>query len=185
MKEYILIALSFLIGIYCINFLRAYDIHEKEPFNKMVLVTLFGGACSIGISLLLYRYLDRFGINDLENSFGALFVIGPVEEFAKLIALFLSAIFIRKNLNEPTDGLIYMSCVALGFSLIENYFYVAHSSAPFQTMALRLTIATPMHISFSIFMGLAFFSIVKKDQDGLFWGHHFFMQYWFTVFTIS
>ncbi|OEU61177.1 MAG: hypothetical protein BA870_02810 [Desulfuromonadales bacterium C00003094] len=170
MKEYFLIILSFAIGIYYINFLRAYDTHEKEPINKMVLVTLFGGACSVGISLLLYRYLHGLGINDLRNSFGALFVIGPIEEFAKLIALFLSIIFIRKELNEPTDGLIYMSCVALGFSLIENYFYAVHSSAPFQTMALRLTIATPMHISFSIFMGLAFFSIVINKSGWILLG---------------
>lgn len=174
MKEYILIALSFAIGVYCVNLLRNYDVHEKEPISKMVLVTLFGGACSIGISLLLYRYLGSLGVNDLKNSFGALFVIGPIEEIAKLIALFLSIFFIRKELNEPTDGLIYMSCVALGFSLIENYFYVAHSSAPLQTMALRLTITTPMHISFSIFMGLAVFSIVRNKSGWVLLGASLF-----------
>jgi len=161
MKEFSLILASLVIGIYCINLLRSYDVHEKEPFSKMLLVVILGGMSSVVLSLFLYRYLVGFGIKDLKNTFGALFVIGPVEEGSKLIALFFSTLLIRKELNEPTDGLVYMSCVALGFSLIENFFYAAKSTDPVQVMALRLFLSTPMHISFSIFIGLAWYSVLK------------------------
>ncbi|WP_031479142.1 PrsW family intramembrane metalloprotease [Maridesulfovibrio frigidus] len=166
MYQYFIIALSVAIGLYFIKLLRNCDIHQKEPISKMVLVTFLGGILSFAIAISLYMFLDSLGvdIDDIQNSFGALFVIGPVEEFSKLIGLFLCLAFIRKNLNEPTDGLVYMSCVALGFSLIENFFYVAESTDPFQLMGLRLALATPMHISFSLFMGLAVFSIVINKR---------------------
>ena len=41
--NYPFILLSFIIGIIAVNYLRTYDIHEKEPVFKMVLVTLWGG----------------------------------------------------------------------------------------------------------------------------------------------
>ncbi len=130
----------------------------------MGLVTILGGFCSIVISLLLYWYFESFGIKDLNNTFGALFVIGPVEETSKLISMILAVFFIRKEITEPTDGMIYMSCVALGFSVIENYFYVSGSTSPIQTMVLRLVMSTPMHITFSALMGLAVFSLLENKK---------------------
>jgi RsiW-degrading membrane proteinase PrsW (M82 family) len=59
-------------------------------------VTLWGGVWSIVIALLLYRVFNILGVTELRNSIGAIFVIGPVEELAKLSALF-SAYFINKG----------------------------------------------------------------------------------------
>ena len=159
--QLLLVLLSFLIGILAIYYLREFDVHDKEPFSIMAIVTFAGGALSIGISLALYRYLGSLGISDLRNAFGAIFVIGPVEEAAKLLALLLCYPIIQSHLDEPGDGLIYMACVALGFSLIENFIYVMNSQYPFYIMALRVSLATPMHISFSIFMGLAFYLLAE------------------------
>jgi hypothetical protein len=65
MKALILIAASFIIGLYCIKLLRAYDIHEKEPFSKMLMVVVVGGISSVVISLLLYKYVNGFPIRKL------------------------------------------------------------------------------------------------------------------------
>lgn len=159
--NYPFILLSFIIGIFAVNYLRTYDIHEKEPVFKMVLVTLWGGIVSIGLSTVLYVSLHLIGIQGHQNVFGAIFVIGPVEEAAKFLALLTCYFFIRHEINEPTDGLIYMSCVALGFSLIENYFYAINSQRAGLTFFLRLLTSTPGHILFSVFMGIAFYSIVR------------------------
>lgn len=166
MTKEILIVLSFVIGIICIKYLRTFDRHEREPFWKMFAVTCWGGAWSIIISFFLYTFLYIIGFHELENAFGALFIIGPVEELAKLLALFSSWFIIREELNEPTDGIIYMACVALGFSLIENYTYATNSASSSYLLFVRLFIATPMHIAFSIFMGLAFY-IRKKYHKAM------------------
>ncbi|MEN8141668.1 MAG: PrsW family intramembrane metalloprotease [Thermodesulfobacteriota bacterium] len=157
MQKELFIALSFIIGLFCVKYLSTFDKHEKEPFGKMFAVACWGGAWSIIVSFILYGLLRKLGINDLQNSFGALLVIGPVEEFAKLLALFSSYFIIREEMNEPTDGIIYMACVALGFSLIENYFYATRSVGSDHLLLVRLFISTPMHIAFSVFMGLAFY----------------------------
>jgi hypothetical protein len=54
-----------------------------------------------------------------------------------------------------------MTCVALGFSLIENYSYATRTPDSGILLFLRLFISTPAHILFSIFMGIAFFDIMK------------------------
>jgi RsiW-degrading membrane proteinase PrsW (M82 family) len=161
----VIIILSFVFGAAFILFLRRYDIHEKEPFYKMALATSWGGVWAAIISTLLYGIVFFAGINDLDTSFGALFVIGPVEEAAKLAALFSCYFIIRKDLNEPTDGLIYMSCVALGFSLIENYFYATETIKSGHLILSRLLICTPGHILFSALMGLAFYAVVKMKAS--------------------
>lgn len=168
MKIPILIIGSFLIGIFILNYLRNnFDIHEKEPLGKMVLVTLLGGSAAIVLSLVTYAFLARHGVQNPLRGLGPVFVIGPVEEASKLAGLFLCYLLIRKDLNEPTDGLIYMGCVALGFSLIENIQYALSTTDPTRVMAMRLTIATPMHISFSLFMGLAFYALIKLRSGWL------------------
>jgi RsiW-degrading membrane proteinase PrsW (M82 family) len=152
-----LILVSFLIGLGCIRHLRAYDVHEKEPFGTMLTVTLWGGIASVAISLFLYRILSANGIS-IRGGFPFSFLyIGFTEEGAKLLALAFCWPLIRKEMNEPTDGPIYMACVALGFSLIENYFYAQAHPHLTALLAIRLIICTPMHIAFSMFMGLAFF----------------------------
>lgn len=163
MEKSIFIAISFLIGLFCIRFIRSYDKHEKEPFLTMFIVTFWGGVWSIFIASLLYVVVHKLGIAYIENTFGALFIIGPIEEFAKLLALFSAYFIIRKELNEPVDGMIYMSCVALGFSLIENFFYAIKPNSG-HLLFLRLFIATPMHICFSAFMGLSFYIWLKNKR---------------------
>lgn len=164
--NYLFVIISLILGYLLINYLRSFDLHEKEPIFKMLVVALWGGIWSVGISLFLYGFIHELGISKYHNIFGAVFIIGPVEELAKFIALLSSYFVIRKELNEPTDGLIYMSCVALGFSLIENYFYAVRTPNSGYLLFFRLLISTPMHIFSSVFMGLAFYVFVKFKKWG-------------------
>jgi len=130
----------------------------------MLLVMIWGGIWSVGISLGLYEFTDRLGVTIHKNFIGSIFIIGPIEEFSKLLALITSYIFIKNELDEPADGLIYMSCVALGFSLIENYFYATRTADSGYLLWLRLLISTPAHVFFSAFMGLAFYTLIKQKK---------------------
>lgn len=163
MDKLILILFSFVIGVYCVKFIRSYDMYEKEPVGKMGFITFWGGVCSIFIATILYTFLASNGYNNLENFFGAFFIIGPVEEFAKLFTLYLLYPKIKDELNEPIDGIIYMSCVALGFSLVENIEYAIWYESDVLVFT-RLFFATPMHICFSAFMGLSFY-MYKKNKN--------------------
>ena len=74
--NYAFILLSFIIGIFAVNYLRTYDIHEKEPVFKMVLVTLWGGIFAIGLSTARYVSLHLIGIQGHQNVFGVLYAVG-------------------------------------------------------------------------------------------------------------
>jgi len=162
--NYLFVVLSFIFGLIAVGSLRRFDLHEKEPFLKMAVVTVWGGFWSVVISLLLYGALDNLNIGGSSDITKAFLLIGPVEEASKFIALCTAYPFIRRELNEPTDGLLYMSCVALGFSLIENYFYATHTPGSGHLLFIRLVIATPAHIVFSIFMGISFYYLVRLKR---------------------
>ncbi len=161
---YLFIVLSFILGVIAIAYFRRLDLYEKEPFGKMLAVTVFGGAIAVILALFLYAVQKQIITLDLQSAIGAMFVIGPVEEFGKLAGLGLTFFIYKKELNEPVDGLLYMSCVALGFSLIENIFYALPGPETHALILTRYFISTPAHIFFSAIMGLAFWG----QKKGLF-----------------
>ena len=175
--NYTLITLSFVFGIISIRTLRRYDIHEAEPFWKMAFVTVLGGIISVAVSLGLYELIEAAGISIYAGKPFTFFYVGFIEELGKLLALFMCWPVIRKELNEPTDGLIYMACVALGFSLIENYFYALIPTQSY-LIIVRLLICSPMHIAFSLIMGLAYYHAVRSRGG---WGMLLFV---YTVASI-
>ena len=151
------IPISFLIGVLCIRYIRKHDVFEPEPISKMVLVTILGGSASLAICFVMYSLIKMVGFEIRHDFFSAYGIIGPVEEFSKLLGFLLIYNIIKKELNEPIDYIIYISCVSLGFSLVENYFYSIDSENNFYLLFLRILISTPMHIAFSAIMGLSVF----------------------------
>ncbi len=160
------IYLSALIGVIIIAWIRSFDIYEKETFLAMLWAFLAGGVTSVLIALGVYEFLRVFGLEDevISNTLGSLLIIGPVEEFAKLAGLVVVYSIIRKQFNELTDGIIYMSCVALGFSIIENYFYANAGENNQYLLVYRVFISTPAHISFSVIIGYAWYRFKKENK---------------------
>ncbi len=158
-----LIGASALAGLLAIARLRHFDVHEQEPWRVLVTVTLVGGAWSIVISGVIYHLLDLAGVGDVRSTLGAILVVGPLEEAAKLLAMLSCLPLFRRYMDEPTDGVVYMACVALGYSLIENYFYAISAGNVGGMLMIRLLTATPAHILFSFPMGLA---VYARRRDG-------------------
>lgn len=156
---YLSILISVLIGVAIIARIRSYDIYEKETFASMFFAFFTGGTASVIIALILYEILKSAGIDDsfISTVAGSFFIIGPLEEFAKLAGLILVYRLIKKQFNEVTDGVIYISCVALGFSIIENFFYANSGPGTEQLIVYRAFISTPAHISFSCIIGYAWY----------------------------
>lgn len=158
--------ISALIGVLIIAWIRSFDIYEKETFMTMVWAFLAGGITSVMIALGAYEFLRVFGLEDevISNTLGSLLVIGPVEEFAKLMGLVVVYVLIRKQFNELTDGIIYISCVALGFSIIENFFYANSGEGTQYLLVYRAFISTPAHISFSVIIGYAWYRYKRENK---------------------
>ena len=108
------------------------DRHLPEPVGHLALA--FGlGLLSAAISRALYvalgwaslRY-DALALAD-GNTLGlfaySMLAIGPVEELAKML-VFLILVLKLPEMDEPIDGIIYASFVALGYAAVENVMYL-------------------------------------------------------------
>lgn len=108
------------------------DRHLPEPPGHLLLA--FGlGLLSAAISRALYvalgwaslRY-DAIALAD-GNTLGlfaySMLAIGPVEELAKMLP-FLILVLRLPEMDEPIDGIIYASFVALGYAAVENFMYL-------------------------------------------------------------
>jgi RsiW-degrading membrane proteinase PrsW (M82 family) len=162
-RELLLMLVSFILGVGCIHLIRRLDRYEREPFGKMVLAAVVGGGTAVLIALVSFDAIARLGFDDFRSALGALLFIGPVEELAKLLGLFTILGLIRKELNEPADGIIYIACVALGFSLVENFLYAAQPGQAY-LIFVRLLVGTPMHIGFSALMGISFYLWIRNRR---------------------
>ena len=108
------------------------DRHLPEPLGNLLLS--FGlGIVAAGLSKAMYLGLEPLGLRldavALAETNGpallayALLGIGPIEEMAKLLP-FLIVVIRLKAFDEPLDGLIYASFIALGYAAVENYHYM-------------------------------------------------------------
>jgi RsiW-degrading membrane proteinase PrsW (M82 family) len=159
-QSILIILLATIVGFIYLLIVRAYDIYEKEPIGKLLLVTVFGGVVSVIVSLFLYRF-----VHVEYNFLDAIIKIGLIEELSKLLALMLLVQFIKKDFNEIVDGIIYITAVALGFSVIENILYAFSSETPFLLLIQRSFYSTLGHISFSGYLGIAYYIHVRVHRN--------------------
>lgn len=135
------------------------DRHLPEPPGHLLLAFILGIG-SAYLATLLYRSLDfvdlRFDAFLLaETNPMGLFVyavlgIGVIEELAKMIP-FLLIIMYFKEFNEPIDGIIYASFIAIGFAAVENIQYIRSMT---DTAAWARGFAGPVvHIVFASIWG--------------------------------
>ncbi len=108
------------------------DRHLPEPIGNLLLS--FGlGVLAAGLSRAMYVGLEPLGLRfdavALADSNGwallayALLAIGPIEELAKMLP-FLLVVIRLKAFDEPLDGIVYASFIALGYAAVENYHYL-------------------------------------------------------------
>ncbi len=126
-----------------------------------MLLLMYGLGIGSGV-LVLYAYgvLDRIGLRQdayvlaQTNMPGlllyAILVIGLVEEIAKFLPFWLVALRLR-SFDEPVDGIIYGSFVALGFATHENIQYLGLLEGP--AILARAAAAPLVHILFASIWG--------------------------------
>ena len=107
------------------------DRHLPEPLSHLLLAFALGVG-SFYLGMLMYRGLDLVHLRydayllaetNLPGFFAyAVLVIGVIEELAKLTPFLLIVVHF-KEFDEPIDGIIYASFIALGFAAVENIQY--------------------------------------------------------------
>jgi RsiW-degrading membrane proteinase PrsW (M82 family) len=122
---YSVIAL-FISSIWIVYF-REIDVFEKERWNHLIPMFLFG-CLSIPLTIYLteltvFPLIGVYSKTLLSQLLYFILGVGLVEELSKTIPFLLFAIFFRKKINEPLDYIIYMSVGALAFAAIENVKY--------------------------------------------------------------
>ena len=109
-----------------------HDRHRPEPVVNLLVCIGLGVAASylsrylyLGLDVLNLRYdAQQLAFTSLPGLFAyAVLGIGLSEEFAKLVP-FLVIVLRFKAFDEPMDGIVYGSFLALGFALVENLHYI-------------------------------------------------------------
>lgn len=110
------------------------DRHLPEPIGHLALAFALG-IVAAAVSKALYIALgwislrhDALQLADTDTL--ALFAysmlaIGPIEEFAKLLP-FVLVVLRFPEFDEPIDGIIYASFIALGYAAVENVLYLEY-----------------------------------------------------------
>jgi RsiW-degrading membrane proteinase PrsW (M82 family) len=135
------------------------DRHLPEPPGQLLLAFALGVG-SFWLGLLGYQALGLVGLrydafalaaDNLPGLFAyAVLAIGVIEESVKLLPFLLIVRFVRE-FDEPIDGIIYASFIALGFATVENLRYLEFLST---REAFARGFAGPMlHIVFASIWG--------------------------------
>jgi RsiW-degrading membrane proteinase PrsW (M82 family) len=123
----VFLALAALVSVAMwLDYFRRIDVFEKEKLVPL-LFALLVGASTPYLCLLVYRVIHFTGFTENGNFINdllyAIFAIGLNEELCKLAGVLVVFFLLRKQINEPIDFLIYAGVTALGFALVENYYY--------------------------------------------------------------
>ncbi len=135
------------------------DRHLPEPPLNLLLCFFMGVGVS-WFSASLYELLGVVGLRYdafalAEESVVGLFLyamlaIGPIEELAKLLPFLIVAVRFR-HFDEPIDGIVYASFIALGYAAAENVQYLQFLS-PMEAVA-RGFAGPVVHILFASIWG--------------------------------
>lgn len=132
------------------------SIYRREPLRVIAATFLLGAlatALALPLNLLGQSLLLKFTSNlDHTHLVLSFIVVAPVEEFCKLLAVYLFA-WRHQEFDEPLDGVIYGATAALGFAAAENVIYLMQNDP--SSLILRGSLTNPGHALFSAFWGMS------------------------------
>jgi RsiW-degrading membrane proteinase PrsW (M82 family) len=126
------------------------DRYEKEP--KWLVAKLYVmSILAVGVAFVLESATQPRLSGAVIIVLGSGLLVGLIEEGSKFSVLVLGTRR-NRNLNEPVDGMIYASAVALGFAGIESLIYIlrsydvglAYHLSPSSAAHLALTTTAPL-----------------------------------------
>ncbi len=156
---------AFTPGIFWLWFFARRSVYRPGPRRLLVFTFLLGMGSTAPAAALEYIFLDDSWMSDSVElaslAAGMLFVVGPVEEVCKFLAVRLLA-YRSAFFDEPGDGLAYSAAASLGFASLENLYYVMEFGPA--VMLLRAPLSTVAHVIFGSFWGYALGVQVRSGQ---------------------
>ncbi|MEY2664701.1 MAG: hypothetical protein RIT04_509 [Candidatus Parcubacteria bacterium] len=93
----------------------------------MIFGAFLMGMGAVILSVILQSIANPFFGNSASDIEYKYITFAAIEECAKFLAAYFIAFHSRKIFDEPTDALIYLITVALGFAALENTLFVMKS----------------------------------------------------------
>ena len=132
-------------AVFWLIYFNLKDRLQPEPRRLLVVSFLLGGLAAL-LGLAGYRLAESLGapldpgITTSSVLIYCLVLVGPIEEGAKFL-IARAVVFRWRQFDEPIDGLIYSSGVAVGFAGVESLLYLPHIDWPHQ---LARALASPL-----------------------------------------
>ncbi len=165
------IALSAFISVMVwLDYFRRIDVFQPEKMVHL-LAALSIGCATPFLSLFVYDLFHQIGFYENGEAFNdliyAIFGIGLNEELCKIGGAIIAFQLLKKHINESIDYLIYAGMVALGFALVENFFYIKRFGIDIITTRSFYSVLEHIINTSIITYGYFRFKIFKK-------GNHYF-----------
>ena len=149
-----ILLISFSPGLFWLWFFARLD-RLRPSSRRWIALTYIYGILSVIPAALVSELLlpgDLFSpeVTLAVYSSSMLFVVGPVEETCKFLAVRLS-VYRSMHFEEPMDGLVYGAAASLGFASLENLLYVMEYGP--EVMVLRAPFSTLGHMVFGSMWG--------------------------------
>jgi RsiW-degrading membrane proteinase PrsW (M82 family) len=127
----IVIIVAFVPAVLYMLWIRAAEIHEREPFLAVEGVFIYGLTIALGLAFVLelvaISVLDSLTggtLNVVTTNIILAVILAPIiEEFTKATGVFA----VNRRLTEPENGLVYGAASGLGFAAGENVLYYTAS----------------------------------------------------------
>jgi RsiW-degrading membrane proteinase PrsW (M82 family) len=147
---WIVIAVAFA-AVWTYAFYRE-DGRNPEP-KWLVGLCVLAGMAAVPIAIKVEGLLapDPAALYDALRSrlWLAMAIAGPVEEFAKFVAVAV-VVWFQPNFDEPIDGIVYAGATGAGFALVENFLFMQDDPS---SILARAPAATGAHILFAALWG--------------------------------
>ena len=117
-------------GIFWLMVIYLGDRVEPEP-ARLVIWTFIGGGFFSFLTALMLWSIQSIPFGGDITALDAIVFAPLIEEPAKFMVCLFFLKWIGDEFDEPMDGIVYASAVALGFATFENMSYVAGFSSKF------------------------------------------------------
>ena len=166
MEPLAFLLLAFAPGIFWLWFFIRRAVYRPGPRRLLVQTFLLGMVSTIPAGIISAVFLDDSVLDDSTSlasvASGMLFVVGPVEETCKFLAVRLRA-YRSSYFDEPGDAMVYSTAASLGFASLENLFYILEFGPA--VMIGRAPLSTAAHVVFGAVWGYALGEQVRTGRN--------------------
>jgi RsiW-degrading membrane proteinase PrsW (M82 family) len=100
-----------------------HDLYEREKLPVLSFAAFLGMAAMWIAGRMEAWTFDAWNIR---SSYGIAAIAAVEEEFLKLFVVLALLLLVRREFNDPMDGLVYGSLAGLGMAVEESLFYISH-----------------------------------------------------------